>query len=101
MEELLPAGEKPVVQAYFDKYLWLVRRRLPQLARGTAAWWLEQRPFFGGLQRERIWVLWRRVLFRIGYSLLLHGNHSADVAKHVVICLTLPRLSSVNVALCH
>jgi uncharacterized damage-inducible protein DinB len=29
---------------------------------GTAAWWLESRPFFGGLQRERIWVFWRRVL---------------------------------------
>jgi SAM-dependent methyltransferase len=28
----------------------------------AAAWWLEQRPFFGGLQRERTWVFWRRVL---------------------------------------
>ena len=37
-------------------------QRLPQLAAGTTAWWLEQRPFFGGLQRERIWVFWRRVL---------------------------------------
>ena len=49
-------------QAYIDKYVWLVKRRLPQLPPGTAAWWLEQRPFFGGLQRERIWVFWRRVL---------------------------------------
>jgi hypothetical protein len=56
LEELLPAGEKPVVQAYLDKYLWLAKRRLPQLAKGTTAWWLEVRPFFGGLQRERIWV---------------------------------------------
>jgi hypothetical protein len=32
------------------------------LAQGTAAWWLESRPFFGNLQRERIWVFWRRVL---------------------------------------
>ena len=39
-----------------------MKRRLPQLAQGTAAWWLESRPFFGGLQRERIWVFWRRVL---------------------------------------
>ena len=60
--ELLPASEKPVVQTYIDKYTWLVKRRLPQLAQGTAAWWLEQRPFFGGLRRERIWVFWRRVL---------------------------------------
>jgi uncharacterized damage-inducible protein DinB len=62
VEELLPAGEKPVVQAYVDKYIWLVKRRLPQFAQGSAAWWLESRPFFGGLQRERIWVFWRRVL---------------------------------------
>jgi uncharacterized damage-inducible protein DinB len=62
LEELLPAGEKPIVQAYVEKYVWLVKRRLPQLAKGTAVWWLEPRPFFGGLQRERIWVFWRRVL---------------------------------------
>jgi uncharacterized damage-inducible protein DinB len=62
VEELLPPGESPTVQAYIDKYVWLVRGRLPQLARGTTAWWLESRPFFGGLQRERVWVFWRRVL---------------------------------------
>ena len=62
VEELLPAGEKPTAGAYLDKYTWLAKHRLPQLAQGTAAWWLEQRPFFGGLQRERIWVFWRRVL---------------------------------------
>ena len=62
VEELLPPGDSPVAQAYIDKYVWLVRRRLPQLAQGTTAWWLECRPFFGGLQRERIWVFWRRVL---------------------------------------
>src|SRR5256885_15989932 len=49
VEELLPAGEKPVVQGYLERYIWLVKRRLPQLAKGTAAWWLENRPFFGGL----------------------------------------------------
>jgi hypothetical protein len=37
VEELLPAGEKPIVQAYIDKYIWLVKQRLPQLAQGTAA----------------------------------------------------------------
>ena len=62
VEELIPVGEKPVVQAYIDKYLWLVRQRFPQLDAGTTSWWLEQRNFFGGLQRERIWVFWRRVL---------------------------------------
>ena len=62
VEELLPAGDEPTVVAYLDKYIWLTRRRLPQLAQGTAAWWLGSRPFFGRLQRERIWVFWRRVL---------------------------------------
>src|SRR5207244_1064749 len=42
-EELLPPGEKPVVQTYIDKYTWLVRRRLPLLAAGTTSWWLESR----------------------------------------------------------
>ncbi len=62
VEDLLPAGEDPAVPAYVEKYVGLVRRRLPQLARGTTGWWLEARPFFGGLRRERIWVFWRRVL---------------------------------------
>ena len=62
VEELLPAAETPATQAYIDKYIWLVRQRLPQLAWGTAAWWLEDRPFFDGLERERIWIFWRRVL---------------------------------------
>jgi len=61
-EELLPAGEAPRVQAYLDHYVMLAKRRLQQLSKGTAAWWLESRPFFGGLQRQRIWVFWRRVL---------------------------------------
>lgn len=60
--ELLPPGESPLVAAYIDKYVGLCERRLPQFAAGTAEWWLERRPFFGGLERERIWVFWRRVL---------------------------------------
>jgi hypothetical protein len=38
VEELLPPGEKPVVQAYIDKYLWLAKRRLveePRLVKAT------------------------------------------------------------------
>jgi uncharacterized damage-inducible protein DinB len=62
VEELLPPGDRPNAQAYIDKYLWLAQRRLAQFARGAAAWWLESRPFFGGLRRERIWIFWRRVL---------------------------------------
>src|SRR5579872_3696888 len=39
VEELLPPGEKPFVQAYIDKYVGQVKRRLPQLANSTAGWW--------------------------------------------------------------
>jgi uncharacterized damage-inducible protein DinB len=39
----------------------LARARLPTLATATESWWLEQVPFFD-VQRERIWVFWRRVL---------------------------------------
>jgi uncharacterized damage-inducible protein DinB len=72
--ELLPPGdpgspadlfstvEKPAVTDYIDKYVWLCKLRLPQLAAGTTDWWLTPRPFFGGLTRQRIWVFWRRVL---------------------------------------
>jgi hypothetical protein len=62
VKELLPPGDMPPVQAYIEKYIWLVKRRLPQLAQGTTVWCLKPRPFFGGLQWERIWVFWRYVL---------------------------------------
>ena len=61
-EELLPPGEAPQVVQYIDKNVSLARRRLPQLAQATADWWLEERPFFDGLRRQRIWIFWRRVL---------------------------------------
>ena len=62
VEELLPAGKGAGVQTYLDKYISLVKRRLPQLAHGTMSWWLEDRPFFDGLKRQRIWIFWRCVL---------------------------------------
>jgi uncharacterized damage-inducible protein DinB len=62
VEQLLPAGDEPNSQDYIDKYVWLAKRRLPQFAKGSAEWWLEARPFFGGLKRQRIWIFWRRVL---------------------------------------
>lgn len=62
VEQLLPAGESTAVATYVNKYVWLAKRRLPQFAAGTAAWWLEERPFFSGLMRQRIWIFWRRVL---------------------------------------
>ena len=81
VEELLPPGEKPVVAAYIEKHMWLAKKRLPQFAAGTVAWWLEPRPFFGGLQRERIWIFWRRVLHtchhrtQVSAWLRLSGQH--------------------------
>jgi uncharacterized damage-inducible protein DinB len=62
VEDLLPPAEQPPVRAYLDNYVDLARRRLPQLAAATAAWWLEEQPFFDGLNRQRIWTFWRRVL---------------------------------------
>jgi uncharacterized damage-inducible protein DinB len=62
VERLLPAGESPTAAEYVDRYVALARVRLPQFAAATAAWWLEERPFFGGLTRQRIWIFWRRVL---------------------------------------
>ena len=60
--ELLPQGERPTLREYHDSYVALARGRSPQLASATSAWWLEERPFFGGLKRQRIWAFWRRVL---------------------------------------
>src|SRR3954447_272129 len=37
-EEVLPPGEGPGVAAYVGRYVDLCKRRLPQLAAGTAAW---------------------------------------------------------------
>ncbi len=61
-EEVLPPGDRPGVAAYLERYVALARLRLPQLARADLKWWLEDRPFFGGLVRQRAWVFWRRVL---------------------------------------
>lgn len=60
--ELLPDGEAPSVEQYIEKYVWLAKLRLPQLAAAKAEWWMEAMPFFGGLERQRIWTFWRRVL---------------------------------------
>lgn len=63
-DQLLPpdGDVPPTSAAYLDRYITLCKRRLPQFAAGTTEWWLESRPFFGGLERQRIWIFWRRVL---------------------------------------
>src|SRR6201999_4496941 len=45
-----------------DRYIYLCNPRSPQLAAATTAWWLDERPFFDNLTRQRIWIFWRRVL---------------------------------------
>ena len=62
VDQLLPSGAQPAVADYIARYVSLARQRLPFFARGTREWWLEKQSFFGGLQRERIWIFWRRVL---------------------------------------
>ncbi len=61
-ETLLPPGESPAVADYIAKHHAQAKARLPQIAAATASWWLEERPFFDGLKRQRIWTFWRRVL---------------------------------------
>jgi uncharacterized damage-inducible protein DinB len=60
-EALLP-GDDACVADYVSRYVALAKARLAQLATQTTAWWLEDRPFFDGLRRQRIWTFWRRVL---------------------------------------
>lgn len=60
--ELLPEGESPPAEKYIEKYVWLAKLRLPQLASARAEWWMEKMPFFGGFERQRIWTFWRRVV---------------------------------------
>ena len=58
-KEVLPADRTP--EAYAARMVELSRERLPFLARQSEDWWLEVVPFFD-VERERIWIFWRRVL---------------------------------------
>jgi uncharacterized damage-inducible protein DinB len=53
-QELTPQG-------FFQRNEELCKPRLERLAACDQTWWLEVVPFFD-VQRERIWVFWRRVL---------------------------------------
>jgi uncharacterized damage-inducible protein DinB len=44
-----------------DRFTELARARLPFLAVQSREWWLVRKPFFE-VERERIWIFWRRVL---------------------------------------
>jgi uncharacterized damage-inducible protein DinB len=60
-DTLLPAGERPGVGAYVERYVALARPRVGRIAAEEEAYWLAEAPFFD-VRRERIWVFWRRVL---------------------------------------
>jgi uncharacterized damage-inducible protein DinB len=49
------------LEAYVARLLELARPRLAFFASRDEAWWLVRVPFFD-VERERIWVFWRRVL---------------------------------------
>jgi len=57
--EVLPPNRTP--NAFAARTVELSRERLHFLAKQNEDWWLEVVPFFD-VQRERIWILWRRVL---------------------------------------
>jgi len=57
--QVLPEGKTP--EDYMNRLRELVIPRLNFLAGQTENWWLEVVPFFD-VERERIWIFWRRVL---------------------------------------
>lgn len=57
--EVLPADGS--VAAHAARLVELARPRLAHLAAHDEPWWLERVPFFD-VERERVWVFWRRVL---------------------------------------
>ena len=61
-EEVLPETRTPA--AYAARMLDFSRARLKFLAVQTEEWWLTVVPFFD-VERERIWIFWRRVLHTV------------------------------------
>jgi uncharacterized damage-inducible protein DinB len=57
--EVLPQGSS--VAGFSNRLAELARRRLEFLARQNDAWWLTVSPFFD-VERQRIWIFWRRIL---------------------------------------
>jgi uncharacterized damage-inducible protein DinB len=56
----VPPAEQ-TAEAFACRLLELAFPRLGYLAAQPDAWWLEERPFFD-VKRQRIWILWRRIL---------------------------------------
>jgi uncharacterized damage-inducible protein DinB len=61
-EQVLPESRTP--QSYATRMLELSRARLKSLAQHDQEWWLTVVPFFD-VERERIWIFWRRVLHTV------------------------------------
>ena len=57
--EVLPPDRTP--HAFAARMVELSRKRLNFLAKQDEQWWLTVTPFFD-VERERIWIFWRRVL---------------------------------------
>jgi uncharacterized damage-inducible protein DinB len=57
--EIQPENQTP--EGYSERLAELVLPRLDFIAARAETWWLEQVPFFD-VERERIWVFWRRLL---------------------------------------
>ena len=57
--EVLPQNRTP--HAFAERMVELSRERLQFLAKQGEDWWLVVVPFFD-VERERIWIFWRRVL---------------------------------------
>jgi uncharacterized damage-inducible protein DinB len=57
--QLLP--EEDTIEAYGARYEDLARARLRGIAEAQGDWWQETTRFFD-VERERIWIFWRRVL---------------------------------------
>ncbi len=60
--EVLPPDKS--VRACVDRLVALARPRLGYLAEREEPWWLARVPFFD-VERERIWIFWRRVLHTV------------------------------------
>jgi len=60
--EVLP--QQVSVSVYAERLVELARPRLPFLALQPERWWLERVAFFD-VERERIWIFWRRVLHTV------------------------------------
>lgn len=58
-DQILPTGL--TVESAIHRYIQLVRPRLSFIAAQSQDWWFEEAPFFD-VERERIWIFWRRVL---------------------------------------